>query len=89
MMRNNNTGIHSNTEGRASELRGIFAQRLHEARKSKGITGEALAFELDIAPCSVYWWESGRNLPRTERLIEIAIALGVSLDWLCGLEDAE
>jgi transcriptional regulator with XRE-family HTH domain len=66
--------------------RSIFAQRLRQARIAKGMTQEAMALELGLCHPCTFFWEAGRNMPKTERLPEIARMLGVSLDWLFGLD---
>ena len=64
----------------------IFARRLREARKANGLSVEKVAHALDLEPSSVYWWEVDRNHPRINRLPAIARLLGVSLDWLLGMD---
>jgi transcriptional regulator with XRE-family HTH domain len=68
------------------ENKHLFGQRLRAARVEKGLTRERFAHAVGVDPPCAYWWESGRNYPRTEKLIEISRYLGVSIDWLCGLE---
>ena len=66
----------------------MFGQRLRAARVEKGLTREKFAHAVGVDPPCAYRWESGRNYPRTEKLIEISRELGVSIDWLVGV-DAE
>ena len=71
------------------KLHKAFGQRLQEARKAKGFSQEDLADLLGVSHVQVAFWEMGRNAPRVEKLPAIAGALGVSLDWLFGIEGAD
>jgi len=42
----------------------------------------ALAYHVDRAEQTVWMWESGRSVPRTDLLLKIAQALGCSVDEL-------
>lgn len=53
------------------ENKHLFGQRLREARMKKGLTLEKFAHAVGVDPPAAFWWESGRNYPRTEKLIEI------------------
>ena len=57
-----------------------FGKRLADVRKSKGITQEALAEELDISAVSVTYLETGRRWPRLLTLHRIAEALDVKVE---------
>ena len=74
-------------ENNSRIARMAFGLRLRMARQAKGMTAEKLAFALGVNPPCVHWWEHGRNYPMTERLIEMAKLLDVSIDWLVGRED--
>lgn len=71
-----------------------FAQRLKQAREARGLSQNGLATALasrtggDLTQSAVSYWESGKNLPTTEMLRELCALLGVSADWLLGLDDA-
>lgn len=71
------------------ELHRAFGRRMQEARKAKGFTQYDLADLLEVSHVQVAFWEMGRNGPRVEKLPAIAGALGVSLDWLFGIEGAD
>lgn len=64
----------------------IFRERLREAMKARGVTGSMLANVLDVSARTPFAWMSGSNLPRLTYLPEIAKVLGVSTDWLLGME---
>lgn len=67
-----------------------FAKRLKQAREARGLSQNGLAAALggEVTQSAVSYWESGKNLPATETLRELCSVLGVSADWLLGLEDA-
>jgi transcriptional regulator with XRE-family HTH domain len=67
-----------------------FAKRLKQAREARGLSQNGLAAALggEVTQSAVSYWESGKNLPATETLRELCTVLGVSADWLLGLEDA-
>jgi transcriptional regulator with XRE-family HTH domain len=59
-----------------------FSENLRIARKQKGLSQEQLAESLDISRQAISKWESDEGYPETEKLIQIAGVLGVSLDYL-------
>ena len=65
----------------------MFAERLKAARKRKGISQRALAQELEITPSEVSKYEIRVREPGLGKLVGIALALGVSTDYLLGLSD--
>ena len=71
-----------------------FPRRLKQAREARGLSQGGLAAALaatsagEITQSAVSYWESGKNLPATEMLRELCSVLGVSADWLLGLDDS-
>lgn len=63
-----------------------FEERLLEIRKSRGMSQEALAEKVGVSRQAVSKWETGEALPDYAKLIALADALEVSLDYLCGRE---
>lgn len=59
-----------------------FPQKLYELRKTKGLSQEALAQELDVSRQAVSKWESGTAMPETDKLIRISTYFNVSMDEL-------
>lgn len=59
-----------------------FNEKLHELRKSKGMTQEELADALYVSRTAVSKWESGRGYPNIESLKEISKYFSVSIDEL-------
>jgi transcriptional regulator with XRE-family HTH domain len=83
----------------------LFSVRLKESRESKGMKQQVLAEILDIEPATLSRYENipkekdastGTSVrkpkvyPTLDLVCKMADALGVSLDWLCGIsEDAK
>lgn len=53
-------------------------------RKSKGFTQKYVAYELKIDRSTVAMWETGKSLPRTDKLPSLAKILGCTVDELLG-----
>ncbi|GLV05512.1 MULTISPECIES: helix-turn-helix domain-containing protein [Akkermansia] len=62
----------------------IFSLRLLEAMKSNGLTQKELADSAGITQAAVSRYLREENTPRASELGALAIALGVSMDWLWG-----
>ncbi len=65
----------------------IFATRLKELRKEKGLTQAQLAEILKIKQQSYTRYELETSEPCFEMLVEIAKFFDVSTDYLLGLKD--
>lgn len=61
------------------------AREPHGDREKK-FTQRDLAVLLDVRENDVRRWETGRNLPQTHRIPELAAALGVDPNYLFGIE---
>lgn len=61
-----------------------FKERLKELRKEKGFTQKQLSQVLNISEDSIYNWEKGRSEPSITDLINLAIFLDVTIDYLVG-----
>lgn len=59
-----------------------FAENLKILRKEKYLSQEQLAEIMDVSRQAVSKWEQGSGYPETEKLIELAKKLDVSLDAL-------
>lgn len=64
----------------------IFSERLKTLRKEKKLTQKELAEQIGISQKSYSHWETGKNEPSFENLINLADLLEVSLDCLLGRE---
>ena len=62
----------------------IFAERLLELRKEKGISQAALAKQIQVSYSVVCYWETDRSEPTAPNLVKIADYFDVSVDYLLG-----
>lgn len=65
----------------------IFSQRLNEAIKASCTNNAALARRTGASGCSVYGWRRGKNMPDGYNVAQLCRALGVSADWLLGIDN--
>lgn len=66
-----------------------IGERLKDLRKASGVTQTALADALGVHPQTVSKWERGVSEPDISQLGDLAAALGLSLEALLGLPEAE
>jgi transcriptional regulator with XRE-family HTH domain len=59
-----------------------FATRLVQLRKQKGLSQQALADTIGLHSTQIKRYEAGTNQPSLEALKKMAVALGVSTDFL-------
>ena len=64
----------------------MFAEKLKELRKAKGLTQIQFALDFHVASGTVGMWETGRREPDIETTRRIADYFGVSVDYLLGRE---
>lgn len=65
----------------------VFSKRLKELRNSKKLTMDQLAAKLDVSKSRVNMWENNGTVPRQDKLIELANFLGVTTDYLLGIDN--
>ena len=65
----------------------IFAERLKELRKEKGISQEKLAKELQLSKGIICYWETNQNEPTAPNIVKVADHFGVTADYLLGRTD--
>lgn len=65
----------------------IFADRLLELRKEKGVSQKTLAKALEVSFSVVCYWETDRSEPTAPNLVKIADYFSVSVDYLLGRSD--
>lgn len=65
----------------------VFAIRLKEIRKEKGLTQKQLASEIGASERGIQQYELGERKPAYDALITLADYFDVSLDYLCGRSD--
>ena len=68
-----------------------FSERMEKARNTLRITKSDLAAMSGVSKQAISFYESkdpkNRRAPTVENAAKIAEALGVTVDWLCGLND--
>ena len=64
-----------------------FGSRVAQLRKIKGITQAQLAEMLNVSNKTISRWETGDGYPDISLLKPLAMALGVSIDYLLGNEE--
>ena len=62
----------------------IFISRLDQARKEKGLTQRELANRVGVTEVSMSRYANGARVPKGPIVVNIAKALGVSVDYLVG-----
>ena len=65
----------------------MISNRLKEMRKIKGFTAQYMADELQIGVRNYRKYESGHVLPTYEGIVKLTEILGVTSDYLLGIED--
>lgn len=65
-----------------------FSENLMRLRKSKGLSQEEFANEINVSRQTVSKWELGTSTPEMEKLIQMANFFGISVDDLVNSEDA-
>lgn len=65
----------------------IFAERLLELRKEKGVSQAKLAKDLSVSYAVVCYWETDRSEPTAPNLVKLADYFNVSIDYLLGRSD--
>lgn len=64
-----------------------FGQRLVQIRKSKGLTQVELGQRIGASQRIIHHYENKAEYPPTQKLIELAQALDMSIDELLGIKD--
>lgn len=59
-----------------------FGEKLFKLRKSKGLSQEALAEQLNTTRQAISKWENGQGYPETDKLLMLSNIFGVSVDSL-------
>jgi transcriptional regulator with XRE-family HTH domain len=64
----------------------LFGSRIIQRRKEFGWKQDRLALAIKTPRSTLAYWETGKSYPNMPRLICLARALNVSLDWLLGMD---
>lgn len=65
----------------------IFGERVKQTLKESGLTQKALAEKLNVQTSTLCEWLNDHNEPSLQMLVDIAVALEVSTDFLLGLKE--
>ncbi|MBR2704340.1 MAG: helix-turn-helix transcriptional regulator [Clostridia bacterium] len=65
-----------------------FSENLMRLRKSKGLSQEEFANEIDVTRQTVSKWELGVSTPDMDKLVQMANFFGISVDDLLNSDDA-
>ena len=65
----------------------IFGKRVKDELKAQGKTQIDLAKHLFVQKSTLCMWLNGKNEPPMKTIVEIALFLNVSTDYLLGLEN--
>lgn len=66
----------------------MFAQRLRELRRLRGLSQQALANVLGVSQQAVGKWETGRSTPDAQTISALAARMGVTTDYLLAEPEA-
>lgn len=67
----------------------LFGERIKELLKISGKTQKSLALALNVQPSTLCEWLNDHNEPPMQAIVEIALFLETSTDYLLGLKDFE
>lgn len=66
-----------------------IGKRIRLAREIAGFTQENLAEAVDVSRTAVARWESGDIVPNLQHIVDIAMLLNVSTDYLLGVKGSD
>ena len=64
-------------------------EKIYYYRKKAGLSQDALADKLGISRQAISKWETAESVPETGKLAALALALGISVDWLLSEDEPE
>lgn len=67
----------------------IFGERVKTLLKDAGLTQRVLADALNLQPTTLCEWLNDHNEPPMQAIVDIAVYLDVSTDYLLGLKEYE
>jgi transcriptional regulator with XRE-family HTH domain len=84
-----NAGYHGDmaTTGRPpKQERTPFGERIAQARERIGLNQRELAEKIEVSQRALSWWERQPTAIKPDQLVQLAKALGVTVDHLVGCE---
>ena len=67
----------------------LFGERVKELLKISGKTQKSLALALNVQPSTLCEWLNNHNEPPMQAIVDIAVFLETSTDYLLGLKEYE
>ena len=65
----------------------VFAERLTQLRKSRGLSQATLAKDISVSLGIICYWETGKSDPTAPKIVKVAKYFNVTADYLLGLSD--
>ena len=65
----------------------MFGERVKTELKEQGKTQKQLAKAINVQPSTLCEWLNDHNEPPMQVIVDIALTLGVTTDYLFGLKD--
>lgn len=65
----------------------VFGERVKQTLKETGMTQKELAARLQVQTSTLCEWLNDHNEPPMQLIVEIALTLDVSTDFLLGIKD--
>lgn len=65
------------------------AERIKELREKNDLTQTELAKKMNVTRSSVNAWEMGISIPSTEKIVELALILHTTSDYILGIDNNE
>lgn len=65
------------------------AERIKELREKNDLTQTELAKRMNVTRSSVNAWEMGISIPSTEKIVELALILHTTSDYILGINNDE
>ncbi len=66
-----------------------FKERLKELRKQNKLTQKVLGMEANVSEDCISDWERGKSEPSLQDLINLAVTLNTTIDYLVGKDEIE
>ena len=66
-----------------------FKERLKDLRKQNKLTQKVLGIETNVSEDCISDWERGKSEPCLQDLINLAITLNTTIDYLVGKDEIE
>ena len=65
----------------------VFGERVKQALKEAGITQKQMAVQLNVQTSTLCEWLNDHNEPPMQTIVDIAVFLDVSTDYLLGIKE--